>query len=295
MAQVRILPSSAILRNYAHHVPTAHALFRGAELHPLGSLSLDRPVLDAGCGHGEFASLACNAWLDVGVDSNGAAVRSTKRQGGYHRVVEADLCSLPFANATFRTVTCISVLEHVAEPALAIRELRRVLRPGGVLVATIVLSTLSEMLLGKRACDWMGFPLAATVYARIVDRVFGHRSMLPRETWLRIFRDAGFSLDFVEDTVDRRTLELWELLLPMALPGRILRGCGVGGLPSVRLPVNVVARLAQAPGTDYDHGPHACLSVVARNPIRVCRTAKLSHDRWNFRKVVPEPSAAVRG
>ncbi len=50
------------------------------------------------------------------------------RHGGIH--------NLPVADASFDVVTCISVVEHVQGKAVVLRELLRVLRPGGLLVLT---------------------------------------------------------------------------------------------------------------------------------------------------------------
>lgn len=51
--------------------------------------------------------------------------------------VVGDLCALPVADASFDAILCTEVLEHVATPELASRELRRVLRPGGQLLVTV--------------------------------------------------------------------------------------------------------------------------------------------------------------
>lgn len=51
--------------------------------------------------------------------------------------VFGDACQLPFEDATFNGVICKDVLEHVREPQTAAEELVRVLRPGGVLFATL--------------------------------------------------------------------------------------------------------------------------------------------------------------
>jgi 2-polyprenyl-6-hydroxyphenyl methylase/3-demethylubiquinone-9 3-methyltransferase len=50
--------------------------------------------------------------------------------------VVGDVADLPFDNADFDYVVCTEVIEHIVEPQRALRELARVLRPGGMLVIT---------------------------------------------------------------------------------------------------------------------------------------------------------------
>lgn len=50
--------------------------------------------------------------------------------------VVGDIYRLPFADASWDTVVMIEVLEHLTDPAAAIEEVKRVLRPGGTLILT---------------------------------------------------------------------------------------------------------------------------------------------------------------
>lgn len=64
------------------------------------------------------------------------------RNFGEHSAVlvhQGDICALPFANASFDVAVCSSVLYHqwVKDPAVAVRELHRVLRPGGLLLLNV--------------------------------------------------------------------------------------------------------------------------------------------------------------
>jgi SAM-dependent methyltransferase len=84
-------------------------------------------VLDVGCGEKPYLPYFESAAEYVGVDVDEGA--------------QADLVgaaeSLPVGDADFDLVLCIQVLEHVDDPARAVRELHRAVRPGGrVLVAT---------------------------------------------------------------------------------------------------------------------------------------------------------------
>ncbi len=85
------------------------------------------PVLDVGCGfggHGRELIAAGYDWLGVEVKASDCA--ELARLGLPHRQVDGR--TLPFANDSFDTTICIEVLEHIADPALFLAEIRRVSR-----------------------------------------------------------------------------------------------------------------------------------------------------------------------
>lgn len=85
------------------------------------------PVLDVGCGEGRLAE-ALAAGVDwVGVDMSLAQLESNP----YRPVVRADMRALPFRDGAFAEVAHLWCLYHVDEPAAAVAEAYRVLRPGG--------------------------------------------------------------------------------------------------------------------------------------------------------------------
>lgn len=101
-----------------------------------------RRILDVGCGLGNdaaaLARLVAPGGSVVGVDSSRAMIEAARER---HREMTglsfetADAVALPFPAAHFDAVRIDRVLQHIAEPAPAVREMARVLRPGGVLVA----------------------------------------------------------------------------------------------------------------------------------------------------------------
>lgn len=95
-------------------------------------------VLDAGCGDSIFPVYLAHQRLRV----TGVDVKLDGRLGRMHGVrvdyVRGDLTGLPFRDAAFDAVFCISVIEHLPEPQIrrALDELWRVLRPRGRLLLT---------------------------------------------------------------------------------------------------------------------------------------------------------------
>lgn len=85
-------------------------------------------VLDLGCGLQPYRSLLSQAQGYTGADVE-------QRPGVDVQLVPGQ--PLPFADASFDAILCTQVLEHVADLDPVLAEMRRVLRPGGVLVVSV--------------------------------------------------------------------------------------------------------------------------------------------------------------
>jgi SAM-dependent methyltransferase len=96
-------------------------------------------VLDLGCGAGRFVGALAEAGADpVGVELAPAALERARAvvPGADLRLVEPD-GSLPLEHRSVDLVWASEVLEHVADLGQVLVEIRRVLRPGGRLLATV--------------------------------------------------------------------------------------------------------------------------------------------------------------
>jgi SAM-dependent methyltransferase len=94
-----------------------------------GELAPGSRVLDAGAGEGQYARLFLQhryCGVDLGV---GDAAWNYRRLDAV-----ADLTALPFRDGCFAACLNIVTLEHLREPACALREMARTLEPGGVLL-----------------------------------------------------------------------------------------------------------------------------------------------------------------
>jgi SAM-dependent methyltransferase len=91
-------------------------------------------ILDAGCGTGVNLVHMGAHGRTVGIDLSDEALRFSRTRGV--TTVRGDLRQLPFAGGSFDMVTSFDVLYHrwVTDDAAAVRELARVLKPGGVLL-----------------------------------------------------------------------------------------------------------------------------------------------------------------
>jgi SAM-dependent methyltransferase len=120
---------------------TGHEALAGRLIRPSGfDVRGCKRILDAGCGNGRYSRfLLRHADPDAtltGFDlSPGMLARARKRlKSNRVRHVVADLTRLPYPEGHFDAVVCGWVLEHLPDPRPGLRELARVLRPGGKLL-----------------------------------------------------------------------------------------------------------------------------------------------------------------
>ena len=90
-------------------------------------------VLDAACGTGDLAIAdeKAGAAKVTGLDFSAEMLGRARRKAPQLEWIEGDMLALPFADATFDAATVGFGVRNVADLELALRELRRVLRPGG--------------------------------------------------------------------------------------------------------------------------------------------------------------------
>jgi SAM-dependent methyltransferase len=103
-----------------------------------GSVGPGTHLLDAGCGAGGASVLAAGRGALVnGLDAAAALLAIARARVPDADFRLGDLEALPYADGTFDAIIGADVLPYVADPPAALRELRRVCRPGGRVVLAI--------------------------------------------------------------------------------------------------------------------------------------------------------------
>lgn len=138
----------------------------------VGTVSL---VLDLGCGVGDMAQAAPPGVRVIGIDHDRGALEIA---GRYGRVLVWDAGAgqrLPFRRNRFDAVIARDVLEHLDHPWDTVREIRAVLRAGGLALASV--------------------PMARP---RVVWNDYTHRRGFTRSAARLLFLDAGFEVERVD-------------------------------------------------------------------------------------------------
>ena len=138
-------------------------------------------ILDIGCGKGHFlAAIRDMRWEPVGIDSNPDAVESARDDlqiEAYCRRFRDN----EFAAAAFDAVTMWDSLEHLHEPREALLEVKRILKPGGLLLLRVPsLDSLDARLFGA---FWAGLDPPR------------HLTVFSRETLVRLLTETGFTVE----------------------------------------------------------------------------------------------------
>ena len=156
---------------------------RGAILERVGALPADATIADVGCSTGyllEDVRAAYPAASLVGVDLIGAGLEKAHRLVASAQLVRADACDLPIADDRVDAVVSANLLEHVPDDRRALREFRRVLRPGGRVVIVVPA--------GPGTYDYY-------------DRFLGHERRYARGELAAKCAEAG--LEVLDDTLHR--------------------------------------------------------------------------------------------
>jgi glycosyltransferase involved in cell wall biosynthesis len=192
-----------------------------------------RPILDVGCGDGHFGPVSLGCSIDAGLDADPTVVRRATGQRlgnepAYVRVVTSPAAQMPFPDDHFATLLSNSTLEHIVELDAALREMFRVLKPGGRLIATVPTDQWEKSLAVPSWLCRLGLRSLSERYRNWFRGKQRHHHLLSADDWVARVEAAGFRV-----TCRRRYLSAtatawvevlhyagWHNLLAKAILGR---------------------------------------------------------------------------
>lgn len=226
------LPARALLGVAAH--PGGRASTR--RLADLARMPAGGRLVDVGCGRGTSAlALAAERHLSVwGTDVEPAAVRGARTRARLHpsvwnraTFVTGDAHRLPFTDQLADAVLCECALSTFADPAVALAEMRRVLRPGG------------RVAISDIAADRVALADQHPAVLAALDRLTHARSLA---AWTELLTGAGFAVPHVEARREDALELVRRLRRRLGVAGR------VSGVARAALPVVVEAEVAVREG-----------------------------------------------
>ena len=149
-------------------------------------------ILDAGCGSGRNMIELRRHGTVTGVELSEASVEIARSRGA-GEVVAGSVLEMPFPDASFDFAVSLDVIEHLEDDLGALRELRRVIAPGGRLLLTVP------------AYQWLWSGH---------DEINHHHRRYTRRSLKRVAEAAGWK--------QARTTYFNSLLLPVAIVLRVL-------------------------------------------------------------------------
>jgi SAM-dependent methyltransferase len=169
-------------------------------------------LLDVGCGTGHhLARLAARGYRCAGVDGSVGMLAQARGLVSGVPLAQGDVGRLPFASAAFDRALCVEVLRYLPDGGPLLREIARVLRPGGTCLVTAV-----------PRFSLNGYPLVN----RLLPRGRGFSPLRQYFTSVRALRRSLERAGLVPEAVHPvywGPVNWVERLLPSRLPGLLKR------------------------------------------------------------------------
>jgi SAM-dependent methyltransferase len=198
------------LRPHLLTLPIHRAMIRAIEARLFAELApaLPEPIIDIGNGDGTFVEIALPGKTVYGIDPLLRDTREALGRGVYAGLSIANGRALPFTDGQFASAISNCVLEHVIPLDETLAETARVLRPGGLFVASVVGDRFPRDLLGSWLLECAG--LDGARYGAWFNRISYHFNTLSRAAWTERFARAGFSVVAARPYLSAAALKLFD-------------------------------------------------------------------------------------
>ena len=164
-------------------------------------------LLDVGCGTGAGISAFSERQTTFGADYSDLALGFCSERG-IPRLVRADAQSLPISSACFDAVISLDTIEHVPDDLAAVKEIARILKPGGTFTINVP------------AYKWLWGPH---------DVALMHYRRYTRGQVLKLLKDAGLEIEWSSYTI----FFLFPMVVLIRLMDRLAKSTAEAKIPRV--------------------------------------------------------------
>ncbi len=175
-------------------LPYFRGLLRAVEARFYQDIDLPGPVLDMGCGDGDFATMTFDRKLDVGIDPWIGPIRKAGRKKCYRLAIQGMGNEMPFETGFFKSVISNSVLEHIPDVQAVLNDIARVMAPGGVFVFCVPSENFLANLSISSFFDRVDLKKLGDAYRGFFNRISRHYHCDPAAVWGERLEEAGFEM-----------------------------------------------------------------------------------------------------
>lgn len=210
-------------RRYLQIAPLGLSLWRSVEAKHLSCVEMPKPILDIGCGFGEFAmAFVDDEPIDVGLDIDTRDLFNAARTKKYKSLVLADARHTPFVENTFGSIFSISTFEHIKYPEKLLQESFRILKPGGKLYLTLETDEVDRNTFYRPFFKRLGMNWLGEWSTKKYNKMFNRHTLIKKDAWIQKIEKAGFIIETRKDIISPEVTKLFDIFLLTAWPSQLL-------------------------------------------------------------------------
>lgn len=176
-------------------LPYFRGLLRAVEARFYKNIELPKPVLDIGCGDGQFASIAFDSPIDVGLDPWWEPLQEAKTRGFYKMLTQANGEKMPFPDNYFGSAVSNSVLEHIQQLDKVIIEIGRVLKPGAPFVFAVPNHNFTDSLMIGKFLNKLHLNSLGDSYRTWFNKIARHQHLDSPAVWKKRLEKADIHIE----------------------------------------------------------------------------------------------------
>lgn len=203
-------------------LPAFRALLRAVEARFYRAIEIPEPILDLGCGDGDFTGVAFDEPITAGIDPWWNPLQKSLRGRNYRFLAQAMGDKMPFPDESFASVISNSVLEHIPDIQPVLNEASRVLKVGGKLVITMPSDNFTKMLGGAAAFERFGLNGMADSYRNFFNGISRHAHTDAPQVWAERLAQAGFAIVRWQQYFSQDALRALEMGHAQGVPSAVL-------------------------------------------------------------------------